>query len=125
MPHSTGWSSRKDERSSKETPIGDVVEGLLREPLFARGMAVGRLAARWEDVVGPKLAAETTPESLENGVLVVAASTGPFGAQARFLADEIRAQANAGLGEELVEQVRIVVRPEVARRGGSPTGSDG
>jgi hypothetical protein len=117
MPHSKGWSSRKDERSSKETPIGDVVSGLLREPLFARGMAVGRLGARWSEIVGPKLAAETAPESLDDGVLVVRASTGPFGAQARFLADEIRVQANAGLGGELVEQVRIVVRPDGPQTG--------
>jgi hypothetical protein len=119
MPHSKGWSSRKDERSSKETPIGDVVAGLLREPLFARGMAVGRLGARWEEIVGPKLAAETAPETLDAGVLVVTATTGPFGAQARFLAEEIRTQANAALGEQLVEQVRIVIRPEGSQQGPS------
>ncbi|MEX0753528.1 MAG: DUF721 domain-containing protein [Actinomycetota bacterium] len=112
MPHSKGWSSRRDERSSKETPIGDIVAGLLREPLFSRGMAVGRLAAGWEEIVGPKLGSQTAPESLDEGVLVVRASTGPFGAQARFLAEEIRLQANAALGSELVRQVRIVVRPE-------------
>jgi len=112
MPHSKGFSSRRDERSSKETPIGDVVAGLLREPLFARGMAVGRLGASWEQIVGPKLAAETAPDRLDDGVLVVRVSSGPFGAQARFLADEIRTQANAELGEELVKQVRIVVRPD-------------
>ena len=52
MPHSKGWRRRKDERTMKDTPLGDVVEGLLRERTFARGLAIGRLAVGWEAVVG-------------------------------------------------------------------------
>jgi len=47
-----------------------------------------------------------------SGLLVVAASTGPWGAQARFLAREILNRANRSLGAELVRAVQIVVRPE-------------
>ena len=56
MPHSKGWRQRRDERTSHDTPIGEIVAGLMDEPLFARGVAVGRLAAEWERVVGPRLA---------------------------------------------------------------------
>lgn len=112
MPKSPGWKRRKDERSSTESPLSDVVSGLLKEPLFARGIAVGRLAAGWESIVGPRLAAETAPTSLDRGTLVVAASSGPWGAQARFLADEIRSQANSALGVEVVRTVQVVVRPD-------------
>jgi hypothetical protein len=115
MPHSKGWRQRRDERTAQDTPIGDIVAGLLREPLFARGVAVGRLAAEWERVVGPRLAAATAPTSLDAGTLVVAASSGPWGAQARFLADEIRNQANATLGIDAVRKVQIVVRPDPAK----------
>ena len=114
MPHSKGWRQRKDERTSQDTPIGDVVAGLMREPLFARGVAVGRLAAEWERIVGPRLAAATAPMSLDGGTLIVAASSGPWGAQARFLAAEIRVQANAELGDDAVRKVQIVVRPDPA-----------
>ena len=116
MPHSKGWRQRKDERTSRDTPIGEIVAGLMGEPLFARGVAVGRLAAEWERIVGRRLAAATSPMSLDGGTLVVAASTGPWGAQARFLAAEIRAQANAALGHEAVRNVHITVRPDSANR---------
>jgi hypothetical protein len=42
---------------------------------------------------------------------VVAASTGPWGAQVRFLGAEIRARANETLGAEHVKRVHVVVRP--------------
>lgn len=112
MAHSKGWKQRRDERTTHDTPIGDIVAGLMREPLFARGVAVGRLAARWESIVGPRLAAATSPRNLDAGTLIVAASNGPWGAQARFLAPEIRVQANAALGHDVVRNVQIVVRPD-------------
>lgn len=112
MPHSKGWRRRRDERTLEETPIGSVLDGLLREQLFARGVPIGRLAAGWTSVVGPRLAAETAPVTLEQGVLVVAASTGPWGAQARFLAAEIAARANQELGSDEVKRVQIVVRQD-------------
>jgi len=112
MPHSKGWRQRREERTSYDTPIGEIVAGLMGEPLFARGVAVGRLAAEWERVVGPRLAAATAPTSLDGGTLIVAASSGPWGAQAGFLAAEIRVQANAALGNDAVRKVQIIVRPD-------------
>jgi len=112
MPHSKGWRTRKDERSLQGSAIGEIVDGLLREKLFARGLPIGRLVADWGAVVGPRLAAETAPVSLEGGVLVVAASSGPWGAQTRFLGEEIRKRANEALGTDEVRRVQVVVRTE-------------
>ena len=110
MPHSKGWRSRKDERTIHETPIGDIVDGLMRERAFARGVPIGQLASDWPSVVGERLAAESAPLSLDGGVLVVAASDGPWGAQVRFLAREIAKKANAALGSAVVKRVQVVVR---------------
>ncbi len=112
MPSSKGWRGRRDERTLRETPIGDVVDGLLRERVLAQGMPIGKLAASWAQVVGSRLASESAPVTLERGVLVVAASTGPWGAQARFLAGEIRNRANLALGSKQVKTVRVVVRAD-------------
>lgn len=112
MPHSKGWRARKDERTSDGNMIGEIVDGLMRERTFARGVPIGQLSADWASVVGPRLAAECAPVSLESGVLVVAASDGPWGAQVRFLASEIRNKANATLGADEVARVQVVVRPE-------------
>lgn len=112
MPHSKGWRGRKDERTLRETPLGEVLDGLLRERVFARGRPIGQLASEWPEVVGPRLAAESAPVSLDGGILVVAVTTGPWGAQARFLAEEIRKKANVALGADAVRRVHVVVRPE-------------
>jgi len=112
MPHSKGWRRRKDERTLQETSIGDVVEGLMRERVFARGVPIGQLASEWSTVVGTRLAAASAPLSLEAGVLVVAATNGPWGAQVRFLAEQIRKKANATLGNDAVTRVQVVVREE-------------
>jgi predicted nucleic acid-binding Zn ribbon protein len=86
---------------------------VLREAMdsdrFRRGLALGRLARSWGDVVGPRLARETAPFSLEQGGLVVSVSTAAWGAQVRFLAHEIRRRANEILGGEEVRTVRIAV----------------
>jgi predicted nucleic acid-binding Zn ribbon protein len=117
MPSSKGWRTRADERTMLETPIGAIVDELLvRERAFARGLPVGRLAADWPAVVGPRLAAESEPASLDGGVLVVAARSGPWGAQIRFMTEEIRRRANARLGSEVVAKVHVQVRPDPANR---------
>ncbi|HEV8564861.1 MAG TPA: DUF721 domain-containing protein [Actinomycetota bacterium] len=112
MPHSTGWGRRKDRRSGDPAPIGEIVDGLLREPLFARGLQVGRLASMWPDVVGERLARATAPASFEDGVLTVAATDSVWGAQASFLHEEIRHKANEALGSDAVSRVHVVVRPD-------------
>lgn len=112
MPHSTGWRNRRDERTLQGTALGEVLDGLLQERTFARGMPIGRLAAIWAEVVGPRLASESAPVSLEGGVLVVAAASGPWGAQVRFLAEEIRKKANESLGQTQIERVHVVVRQD-------------
>jgi predicted nucleic acid-binding Zn ribbon protein len=112
MPSSKGWRYRKADRTLRETGIGEVLDGLLREGAFARGLPIGRLAASWEDVVGPRMAKESAPVSLEGGVLVVATSSGAWGTQVQFLSEEVRKRANRALGSEDVAKVRVVVRPE-------------
>jgi hypothetical protein len=82
----------------------------MRERAFARGVPIGQLASDWASVVGPRLAAESAPVSLDGGVLVVAASGGPWGAQVRFLAGEIRKKANVVLDSQDVKRVQVVVR---------------
>jgi hypothetical protein len=110
VPHSNGFDRRKDPRSSDPVTIGDIVEGLLAEEVFSRGMPIAELASAWPEVVGGRLATETAPVRLEDGVLTVGVSNGPWGAQARFLHEEIRRRADEALGGGKVRAVQIVVR---------------
>jgi hypothetical protein len=110
MPNAKGWRSRRDTRTSDVVPLGEIVDGLMREEVFSRGIPVAELARSWPTIVGERLAGETAPSSLEGGVLTVAATNGPWGAQARFLHEQIRLKANQALGSEIISTVRVVVR---------------
>ena len=109
MPHSKGFR-RNGDPSQEPVELGDVIDNLMADQLFARGMPVAQLAAAWPSVVGERLASETAPATLEGGVLTVTATSGPWGAQARFLHEEIRSRADEALGGDQISAVRIVVR---------------
>jgi predicted nucleic acid-binding Zn ribbon protein len=110
MPHSKGFRRRSGDPSSEPVELGDVIDNLMAEQVFARGMPVAQLAAAWPSVVGERLASETAPATLEGGVLTVTATSGPWGAQARFLHEEIRRRADEALGGGQIAAVRIIVR---------------
>ena len=106
------WRGDRGPRSPEPAAVGDVLSGLMQERVLAQGVAVGRLAKRWTDVVGERLGAETAPVRLEAGILTVLASTGAWGTQVRFLAQDIRKGANRTLGNDAIKDVRVMVRPD-------------
>jgi len=110
MPDAKGFNGRSRPRSGDPIALGEIVDGLMRERVFSRGMPVAQLASRWPEIVGKRLAAETAPAALEDGVLTVEVSSGPWGAQAKFLHEEIKRKADEALGGGRIAHVRIVVR---------------
>ena len=110
MPHAKGFRRRSKDPSSEPVELGDVIDNLMADQVFARGMPVAHLAAAWTSIVGERLASETAPAALEAGVLTVTAPSGPWGAQARFLHEEIRRRADEALGNNQITAIRIVVR---------------
>jgi predicted nucleic acid-binding Zn ribbon protein len=110
MPSAKGFPRRKDGPSADGVELGEVIDNLLSEQVFARGMPVAQLAASWTSIVGERLASETAPTALDAGVLTVTATSGPWGAQARFLHEEIRRRADEALGGDRITTIRIVVR---------------
>ena len=118
MPHSTGFGQRRDSRSGRPIALGDVVDELLGEEPFRRGMPVATLSRAWPELVGERLAEATAPVSLDGGCLVVRAADGPWGSQATYLADEIRRRADDALGGGVVTSIRIVVGTQGNRRSG-------
>ncbi len=95
MPNAKGWRTRKDPRTGDMVQLGDIVDGLMREEVFSRGIPIAELASKWPQIVGERLAAETAPTALEGAVLTVSATNGPWGAQARFLHEQIRAEGES------------------------------
>ncbi|MFN2586882.1 MAG: DciA family protein [Actinomycetota bacterium] len=77
--------------------------------------ATGRVWARWNDVVGPDVAAHAEPTSLRAGVLRVRADSPAWATEIGYLAAEIRSRVNAVTGLPLVKEVRVWTGPRPAR----------
>jgi predicted nucleic acid-binding Zn ribbon protein len=100
---------RADDDDREIHGVGDVIRELMEDPTLGRGLPLGRLVRAWEGVVGAPLALHTAPKTLSEGTLIVAASTGAWAVQVRFLGEEIIRRANEALGDAAVRRVRVVV----------------
>jgi predicted nucleic acid-binding Zn ribbon protein len=100
----------REPRAERPVALGEIVDELMRREVFSRGVPVAELASRWPAIVGERLASETAPVALDEGLLTVGASTGPWGAQATFLQEQIRRNADEALGGDAVRAIRIIVR---------------
>jgi predicted nucleic acid-binding Zn ribbon protein len=71
-----------------------VLEVLASERRLGAGLLLGALGRRWDAVVGERLAEESAPAALDDGILVVRASSSAWATQIKFLSREIRDAAN-------------------------------
>lgn len=87
--------------------IGALVPGLTR-PAFRRiSPAAAQVMADWSAIIGPALAAVTTPMRLASGQLTIACS-GPIAMELQHLAAELIARINTHLGSSTVQRLRFV-----------------
>jgi predicted nucleic acid-binding Zn ribbon protein len=83
---------------------------------------LGAVFARWDELVGPEVAAHVRPRSLRHGVLTVEVDQPAWAVQLRYLAPEVLARVEAAAGPEGVSELQIRVTghpdgPEGRRRG--------
>ena len=91
--------------------LGDIVDGLMREEVFSRGIPVAELASKWPQIVGERLAAETAPAALEGGVLTVVGDQRTVGGAGPFPARRDPAEGRPSARRPTsIATVRIVVR---------------
>jgi predicted nucleic acid-binding Zn ribbon protein len=66
---------------------------------------------RWDELVGPMVAARTRPVSLVRGVLVVVVEQPAWAAQLRWLEADLLRRFDEALGTGVVTSLRVRVRP--------------
>jgi predicted nucleic acid-binding Zn ribbon protein len=101
---------------SAEDPVAfsDALDGLLRSLRGGAGRAeVGGVFGRWDDAVGPAVAANVRPVRLEQGTLLVEVDDPAWATQVRFLADDLRRRLREVSG---VDVERLEVRVGRPRR---------
>lgn len=96
-------------RSSGEDPqlLGAAIRGLLADQGWQEQAVAGSMFGRWEQIVGPEIAAHARPDSFADGELVVVASSSPWAAQLRQLAPNLVQRLNAELGHGAVTRVKV------------------
>jgi hypothetical protein len=87
--------------------LGALLPHLTRPAFKRRSPAGAALMADWPAVVGPALAAVTTPKRLGSGTLVIACA-GPVAMELTHLAPQLIGRINAHLGQAVVERLRFV-----------------
>lgn len=111
---SPGYSgSRPDPRD----PQG--IESVLRKVLgnlgWNSGMNAGRVLEEWDDIVGEKVSAHCHPISLEDGVLVISASSSAWASQLRMLTPRLITTIEEHVGSHVVSELRVT-GPAAAER---------
>src|SRR5215472_8530244 len=112
-PGGSGRARREDPQ-----PLSAAVEGLIREQGWAAAAATGSVFGRWAQIVGPDLAAHTTPETLADGELIVAADSTAWATQLRLLAGPLVRRLNDELGDGAVRRVKVRGPTAAPRRPG-------
>jgi hypothetical protein len=87
--------------------VAALMPGVTRATFRRRAPATAQVMADWATIVGPALAAVTTPRGLTAGTLTIACS-GPVAMELAHLADELRGRINGHLGRQTVTRLRFV-----------------
>jgi len=88
-------------------PLGALVPRLARPAFRRRSPATAQILADWTSIVGPAIAAVTTPRRATSGTLTIACA-GPIAMELQYLATELIARINTHLGSQVVRNLRFV-----------------
>jgi predicted nucleic acid-binding Zn ribbon protein len=110
------WS--EDQWRSAPRPVADGLEHLARRLGAPTASSLGVVFSRWEEVVGPVIAAHTAPRSLIDGVLVVSVDQPGWATQLRYLSTDLLQRLKDVAGPGVVGRIDIRVDggPQKAKR---------
>ena len=101
-------------------PLGSLIPAVTRPAFRKRSPAGAQLLADWAQIVGPALAAVTSPLRLTSGTLTLACA-GPVAMELQHLGPELIGRINGQLGRAVVERLRFVQQaPAGAPRAAAP-----
>jgi hypothetical protein len=95
--------------------VGALVPGLTRAAFRKRSPVGVQVLTDWDVIVGPALAATTTPRRMSGSTLTLACS-GPVAMELQHMAGPLMARINGHLGRVAVERLRFV-QDEMPRAG--------
>jgi hypothetical protein len=88
-------------------PLSALVPTLVRPAFRRRAPATAQVLADWDAIVGPAIAAISTPLKLSAGTLAIGC-TGPVAMELQHLSDALIGRINGHLGQVVVNRLRFV-----------------
>lgn len=117
----TTSSKDKQPRTRRARGLRSVSESVagLTKPLFAkRGLADGRIAKDWPEIVGPELSERTLPEKIAysphksvDGALVLRTDSGALALELQHLTPFLIERVNSYFGYRAVASIKLVQGP--------------
>lgn len=90
------------------TLVGDALERLAAERGWRADLSVGALIGRWRDVVGAEMAEHCTPETFENGRLVIRTDSTAWATQLKLLEAQMLTALTREVGEDVVREIAVL-----------------
>jgi len=87
--------------------VSALLPALVRPAFRKRSPSTAQLLLDWREVVGPAIAAVTTPRKLFSGTLTIVAS-GPIAMELQHLSDALIERINTHLGRVAVTRLRFM-----------------
>jgi hypothetical protein len=87
--------------------LGTLLPRVIRPAFRRRAPATAQLLADWDSIVGPAIAAVTTPRRFSAGALTIACA-GPIAMELQYLSGELIGRINTHLGRPIVTSLRFV-----------------
>ncbi len=91
--------------------LGDIMDPVTARLGVGSARQMGRVWSRWDEIVGPEIAAHAEPTSLRDGVLRVRVDSPAWSTELSYLAGEVRTMINRAVGSELVTEIKVWTGP--------------
>jgi predicted nucleic acid-binding Zn ribbon protein len=113
----TTWKPSRPRKSEIEPRhVADSLDRATRRIGAPRTAVLTEVFSRWEQVVGPDIAAHAQPRSLRDGVLVIAVDQPAWASQLRFLGADLLARISDATGCCDVAEIQVKVVGEPTRK---------
>lgn len=90
-------------------PVADSLPGLARSLGAPPPPVLSAVFARWDEIVGPLVAANAWPLQVRDGVLRIGVEQPGWATQLTFLAPELLRQVVAATGDATVDKIEVKV----------------
>lgn len=96
----------KDGRDPKL--FSETLAAFLQQRGWVQEVSIGGVIGRWREVVGADIADHCDPETFENNILVVRASSTAWATQIRLLVPQLLAALEREVGQDVVQSITVL-----------------